>query len=245
MIRHFGISATGLKLIAIIAMVIDHVAWQVSLSSTLFLLLHGIGRLTMPIMCFFIAEGFYHTQNRKNYALRLMLFAVISQMPFNYFMTGNPFSMGIGIGSLNVLFCLLLGLCALWVIKSKCKTVIKIALVALCLLGAVFCDWMIFGVLWILVFGLNRGLFKRQVLCFCAVATGVFAYFAANALMGNPWIYAFIQIGVFLALPFLSTYNGKKNSGPTSNWLSSKWAFYIFYPLHLLIIAFLFYGTTL
>jgi len=58
--------------------------------------------------------------------------------------------------SLNVLFCLLLGFCALWVIKKEFNIAAKIILVMLCILFSMICDWMIFGVLWILAFGLNN-----------------------------------------------------------------------------------------
>ena len=67
-----GLSAHTLKIIAIIAMTIDHIAWAfVDACSAAGILMHLVGRLTAPIMCFFIAEGYAHTRNANRYALRL------------------------------------------------------------------------------------------------------------------------------------------------------------------------------
>ena len=78
-----NISANKLKFIAIIAMLIDHIAVAfVSNQSILGQAMHMIGRVTMPIMCYFIAEGYYKTHNIKKYALRLLIFSIISYYPF-------------------------------------------------------------------------------------------------------------------------------------------------------------------
>ena len=70
--------ANQIKLLAILAMTIDHIAWLVFpgySKAPLALLMHLIGRMTCPIMCFFIAEGYYHTRNIHKYTFRLFLFA--------------------------------------------------------------------------------------------------------------------------------------------------------------------------
>ena len=70
---HLRFNANQLKLIAIIAMVVDHCAVVfVSDSSSVMWLLRMIGRMTAPIMCFFIAEGYFHTSNLKKYMGRLL-----------------------------------------------------------------------------------------------------------------------------------------------------------------------------
>lgn len=232
-------TANSLKWIAIFAMVIDHIAWKVTLPTPLFFLLHAIGRFTMPIMCFLLAEGFHHTSNRKRYALRLLIFAVISQIPFNYFATGNPFRLWIGPESLNVLFCLLFGFCALWSIKSELSKPAKVAIVSLCILLSVICDWMVFGVLWIIAFGLNRESFKRKVVWFSIVAVCALALLL---FLSNGSLEQLMQAGVFLPLPLLALYNGKKAGESTPAWLTNKWLFYIIYPAHLALLGFLCYG---
>ena len=68
-----GLCGNELKLLAILAMTVDHIAWSLFPGYSmhpLALLMHAIGRLTCPIMCYFIAEGYHYTRNFKKYALR-------------------------------------------------------------------------------------------------------------------------------------------------------------------------------
>jgi hypothetical protein len=232
------ITATGLKWIAIVAMVVDHVAWKITLPVPALFAMHVIGRMTMPIMCFLIAEGFWHTGNRKRYVLRLLVFGFIAQLPFNYYRSGNPFSMSLGMESVNVLFDLLFGLCVLWAIKSGLHTAAKIAIVALCLILSTLCDWFVFGVLWILIFGLNHNSYKRKAIWFSVIASTVILI--TVAFDGNAFM--LINTGTFLVLPILFLYNGERFSARTPAWLANKWLFYVFYPAHLLILGFLCYG---
>ena len=86
------LNSNALKFIAIFAMTLDHIAWAVFpgyLTEALPLILHIIGRITCPIMCFFIAEGFYYTKDIKKYTARLFVFAVISH--FAYVFASNSF----------------------------------------------------------------------------------------------------------------------------------------------------------
>lgn len=67
-----GLDRTQLKIIAIAAMVCDHIAWGfVEFMSPLGQFMHIIGRFTLPIMCFFIAEGFGHTSSKKGYIMSI------------------------------------------------------------------------------------------------------------------------------------------------------------------------------
>ena len=68
----FGLSGNALKLIAIIAMTVDHLAWMgietySQAETPLLIFLHVIGRLTAPIMLFFVADGYSHTRNFRKY----------------------------------------------------------------------------------------------------------------------------------------------------------------------------------
>lgn len=235
-----GISANGLKWIAILAMIIDHLAWKMpeTLPGWTAFAAHFVGRLTMATMGFFIAEGFRYTRDRKKYALRLLVSALIAQIPYNYFGTGNPFSLAVAPAYFNVLFTLLLGLCALWALKSEWKLWMKILLALLCVFASILCDWPLFGVLFILAFGLNTGSFKRQALWFSlAAAIQIVAYMAlADDL---PF---FSTLGIFLVLLPLAFYNGKKSGPRAPAWATSKWTFYIIFPLQYLVLAFLHYG---
>lgn len=89
-----GFTAFQLKMTAIAAMTFDHLLWVLFPgydNGNVILLLHSIGRLTAPIMCFFIAEGYYRTSNLKKYILRLLILAVISHFAY-CFAFGIPFS---------------------------------------------------------------------------------------------------------------------------------------------------------
>lgn len=81
------LDANQLKLIAIFAMTVDHIAWLLFpgyAKGALPVVMHIIGRLTCPIMCYFIAEGYYHTRNINKYTFRLFLFAVISHFAYSF-----------------------------------------------------------------------------------------------------------------------------------------------------------------
>lgn len=227
-----GVSADILKLIAIVAMLIDHIAWAfVPLDTFLGFTMHVIGRLTAPIMCFFIAEGFHHTRNVKKYALRLLIFAIISQIPFFYFETGRfipEFNSFFDIlGKFNVIFTLLFGLLSLWILKSSMKSAVKYLLILILMIVSLASDWLFFGILFILVFGLNSGNFKKQATGFSLISLVLLI----NFLFNMSYLMLF-QLGVLLALPLLYFYNGER-SGNRMN----KWVFYWFYPVHLLIIG--------
>jgi len=80
-----GLTSNAIKIIAIIAMTIDHIAWAFFPHYSLDLIILSmkiIGRLTAPIMMFFIAEGYYHTKNIKKYIFRLFIFAIISHFAY-------------------------------------------------------------------------------------------------------------------------------------------------------------------
>ena len=103
-----------LKLIAVISMIIDHIG---KLFFPNFLFLQIIGRLAMPIFAFFIAEGFYYTKNKAKYLLTIFIFAILSQIPYNYMWHG-----------LNILFTFTLSLALLfmWEFIKKCSIFPKI-----------------------------------------------------------------------------------------------------------------------
>jgi len=240
-----GLSANGLKWIAIFAMITDHVAYSFTdrLPGPLYFAMRFAGRCTMPIMCFLLAQGFHHTRSRRKYALRLLVFALLAQLPFNYFDAGHPLRMELGPGSFNVLFTLLLGLCALWAAKSELKPPVKIALAALCVFASILCDWPMFGVLFVLAFGLNYSSFKRQALWYALAAAAFILFDIAYTLFnGDPIYIALYELGTFLPLPLLALYNGKKSGKSAPKWTANKWIFYVIYPLHLLLLGFLHYG---
>lgn len=240
-------SAFTLKMIAISAMLIDHIAWAFVPTGTLLgQIMHVIGRLTAPIMCYFIAEGYYHTSNVKKYALRLGIFALISHIPFNLFEFGYlPLSFTKGNYLLlrtGVIYTLFLGLISLIVWNSKkLNKIIKVILIVLICIIAIPGDWAFISVLWILFFGINHNNFKKQVLSFCIISIPISLSSLIMLIRNNSnWYFQICQLGVFLAIPLFAQYNGEHGG-----FKNSKWIFYIFYPLHLLIIALIKYGIKL
>lgn len=231
-----GLNAYQLQLIAIFAMLIDHLAHIVinlnfAQSAAVATVMNCIGRLTMPIMCYFVAEGYHKTSNLKNYFIRLFAFAIIAQLPFYIFeLSAVPSSLWdlikANLRHVNVIFTLLMGLGALTAIKSeKFNPVVRIAAAAAALYLTRFSDWRYYGVLWVVIFGLFRGDFKKQAI-----------FFALSALLrcamnftSSPLNFG-LQMCVIFALPLLYLYNGEKGNKP-------KYGFYVFYPLHLLILG--------
>ena len=79
------LSGYHLKFIAVISMLIDHIAviFQASLSESIYFILRAAGRLSFPLFCFLLVEGFFHTRNKKRYQQRLFIFAVLSELPYD------------------------------------------------------------------------------------------------------------------------------------------------------------------
>lgn len=230
-----GLNSNQLKVIAIAAMTIDHVisvAFPNYPTDWWILLCHIIGRLTAPIMWFFIAEGYHYTHDRIKYASRLFLFAVISHFAYN-FAFGIPFIpfQTTAFNQTSVIWSLAWGLVALMIMDSpKLTSYIKtMLLIVICLIT--FCsDWSCIAVMAIVSIGLNRGNFKKQM-------TGMVIWSAFYALIYFLFInkvYGIIQLFVVLTIPLLKNYNGERG-----NWKGMKWFFYIYYPLHLAVCGIL------
>lgn len=237
------LSSNAIKLIAIIAMTIDHVAGVIFggfSTSPLAIVMHVIGRITCPIMCYCIAEGFHYTRNKNKYTLRLFIFALISHFPYvlasrSYVDLHSfiPFYYGSIFNQTSVIWSLAWGLVMLRIANSeKIKQWLKCVLFLLICVVVFPADWSCIAVLYILFIGTNRGNFKAQMLWMVIFVT---IYAVVYVFLINT-VYGFIQLGVVLSVPILLLYNGKRGKNATVNKVM-KWLFYIYYPLHLLIIG--------
>ena len=210
-----------LKIIAVISMLIDHIGAYIFPDAYW---LRCIGRLAFPIFAFFIAEGMRYTRSRKRYVLTLLAFAIISQIPYGFL---REFYY------LNILFTFLIAIFAIFLIENYKKNE-TLYMIYLLLLGSVLLfveflniiDYGIFGVLLILVFYFVKD--KKLSLCLGAVClvllTLKMMLFAGFTLRST------VQFLSILSLLLLYFYNGNKGK------VNLKWLFYIFYPLHLLVI---------
>lgn len=241
------LSADSLKLIAIAAMLTDHIAWLfVPTQTAAGQLLHMVGRITVVVMSFSIAEGYIHTKNLGRYAARLFVFAVLSEIPYNFYKTGT-----LMYGGYNVIFTLFLALAAVWVydtpvIKSK---LLKLLAIALLLFLSDKCDWSFVPIALATGFFAIRKHGKRAgaslamvalVTCVYLVYKFVDGRYAESILRGIDalkTLKAFIKprimtTGLLLGGGLTLLYNGK----PGKYRKQLKWLFYIFYPLHLVAV---------
>lgn len=143
----------ALKLIAVVCMLIDHVAWTwVPVDSLAGIVMHLIGRVTMPVMAFMIAEGYIHTHDFKRYAGRILIFAFVSDVPFMAFERSTACH--------NVMFTLFIGLMVIRAMDSKMKEWQKYVIVGLIGGFASYFDWSFIGVLLCYMFWQFRGCFS-------------------------------------------------------------------------------------
>lgn len=218
--RKPGLSAAALKWIAVVTMVIDHFGLAVyshlpRYDYQIYFIMRKIGRIAFPIYCFLLVEGFFHTKDARRYLGNCLLFAALSELPFNMAVFGRVFYLQ----GQNVYFTLCIGLCALIVLdrfKYRYETryiLLKAAVIALAAYAGELLDvdyhWR--GVMFIVMFYLVRDMQEwiRSLVGICA-----FAYELTAPL-------AFIPIHF---------YNGERGR-------QAKYLFYAIYPAHLLVFG--------
>lgn len=240
-----GLDSNAIKLIAILAMTVDHIAWAVFPGyprDWLPLAMHLVGRLTCPIMCYFIAEGFHHTRDIRKYTARLFVFAVISHFCYIYasadfvdWRSFIPFYYGAVLNQTSVMWSLAWGLVMLRVVNSKKLPHGTQVLLILLICAVSFpSDWSCIAALCILAFGTNRGDFRAQMTWMLAYV----AMYAAVYVLALDAVYGVLQMAVALSIPILLQYNGQRGASPRWN-TAMKWLFYLYYPAHLFLIGWL------
>lgn len=225
-----------LRVVAIVLMVSDHV-WATFMSFGDWMTY--IGRMAFPIFAFQIAEGFVHTLNLKKYTIRLLVFALVSEIPFNYFYSSralNPYHQ-------NVMFTLLLGLLAITVIdksrgcKEKRDRLKYIIALTFILLASVigFADYGFWGVFMVVMFYIFRG-FRLAWLCQLVgmIMINVVLFEGQMLLLDVPGRAIEIPVQSFAVLSLIPIwlYNGKKGKSGKA----VQYGFYAFYPAHMLIL---------
>lgn len=215
-----------LKLIAIITMLIDHLALILlsnesfateailtigSKQISIYFILRKVGRLAFPIFCFLITQGFLHTKNLKKYLLNLLVFAFVSEIPFNLMISGKLFYLG----KQNIYFTLLLGVIALWTIDNISNSFKKFLILALIIAAAIILkvDYGQTGVMLIILIYILRDMPAVQAILALPFLSGGYAALCS-----------FVPINM---------YNGKRGFIKGK---ALKYLFYAFYPLHIIIL---------
>ncbi len=222
------LTSNQLKVIAILAMVFDHcMVVFVPHDLAVYEFLRLPGKLTAPIMCFLIAEGYYHTSNLPKYMGRLFWMAIISHIPFTLCFGYDVWAFW---RATDVMWSLLFGLIALTAYHQKSWSGgRKLIVILLCCLLSYSADWNYIAVLMILSYGVFRGYKNKKT----AAHIGVGGLYLLQGALEGASVTA--RLGVFFSIPLLRRYNGKR--GRKSKAL--QWAFYWFYPVHLLLLYFL------
>ena len=231
-----GLTSNMLRTIAVLLMLSDHI-WATAMSFGDWMTY--IGRMAFPIFAFQIAEGFVHTKNFKKYALRLLGFAIVTEIPFNFFYSSrffNPYHQ-------NVLFTLLLGLLAIKVIdgikkdRSGKNIALSVLYLLLILLASVigFVDYGYLGMLTVVMFYLMRdfpfawlGQLVGMILLNITFFEGL--VFPVEFL-GKTFEIPSQGFAVFALIP-IWLYGGRK--GKSSKAL--QYGFYAFYPVHMIVL---------
>ena len=186
------------------------------------------GRITAPVMCWFLVQGFVHTSSRKNYAIRLLIFTLVAQIPYSLVRTDASL-----MASLSVIYTLLVSFLMLCVLDSKLEALPKWIMVIVLMVLSIFGDWAIFAPLMVLFFYFFRDNRKRLILFYSlAAAMVVLTDITILLLKHYYWYNELWQLGMFLFIPLLLLYNGE----PGSRHPFHKWFFYVFYPAHLLVL---------
>lgn len=194
-----------LKVIALICMLIDHIGIVVNSP-----VCRIIGRLSFPIYAFLLVNGFFYTRNIRKYATKLLLFAILSEIPFDLFLSGSP-----DFARQNIFFTLFLGLMAIQLLNKSRKT-IPIVIFLILIAEVLNVDYGVKGILVILAFYFFRNKMAKMTL-----ALILLLFFSMNGLG---------SIGA-LSMIFICLYDPFKKIKR-----KCKDFFYIFYPLHLFIL---------
>ena len=215
-----------LKIIGVITMLFDHVGDAIIGK---FSFCNLIGRIAFPIFAFQAVQGYIYTKDFKKHMLKLFIFACISQIPFMLFLSTFTEE----ILTLNIFFTLFLGLLALFV-YDRCKNkVLGFLFVILTSIIAYFIhvDYGTFGILLMFCFYFfkdKKGSMAITTIVLC------FLRFVPDIIATPVLWFIYIQCAIFTALSLIFILFYNKNEGP-----KAKYFFYIFYPLHLLILYFL------
>lgn len=227
------INTFSVKLIAIICMTIDHIAALFLKNTHLYLICRTIGAVTFPIMAYMICEGYNNTKDLLKYKKRLLMFSLVSILPY-------ALAFGYETLGLNVGFTLLFGLFALEILNKTKNSFVKWLTVFFISVISFNFDWGFVGVWMIVAFHYAK---KNGAKIFLSLLLGVLLFVVKNQalyflLRGEFLSIAYIlksnafirHLGFLLAGVLILFYTGQHKGG-------GKWLFYVYYPAHLLVFG--------
>jgi hypothetical protein len=219
-------NSAQLKVLACLIMLIDHVGY-VFFPNVLWL--RVIGRLAFPLFAYFISEGYRRTRDITDYLGRLILFALIAQLPFMYaFNTKSLY--------LNVFFTLSMGLYAIYNYDKNKRLYMVIIIAAACQM--LNTDYGAYGVLLVFVFNKYHDDFKAMIKYVILLTIIAQLAQAGIAYINTPVAYLsrslLFTLGIqplcLFSLIFIKLYNGERGA-------KLKYLFYAFYPVHLIVLG--------
>lgn len=222
-----------IKYIAMLTMLLNHISHMFLEQGTMLAyVFESVGYFTAPVMCYFLVEGYAHTRSKKNYGIRLAVFALVSQVPFALALDPARLSM---ISTLFICFMIL-------VVKEKVQEpVLQKALYVFLVAITYFMDWQIFAPMMVLMIAYDmdepRQLVKDYLIIYLVMALMLFPdndFTTGKEFLIN-YGYGLLR-GIMVpaaCLVLLVFYNGKRAKHGQK---LSKWFFYLFYPGHLLVL---------
>lgn len=229
-----------LKIIAITSMIIDHIG---AIFFPQIYIFRFLGRIAFPIFAFLLAEGFYHTYKTEkfaSYVKRMIIFSIISEVCFDIAFSNKI----IDLKSQNVFITFTISLFLLYSyeeFKKKNKDVFIPILFFSVLSVILMTDYNFIGPLIIFMFYKSIKSQNKIITVFAIISMIIYEYIivlieVSPALFINAFYsYAYVFMGILLALPIILLYNGKL--GKRNKFI--KYFFYFFYPVHLLILSFI------
>ncbi len=233
-----GLNRDVIKYIAMITMLLNHIAHVFLTQGTvLHEVFEDVGYFTAPVMCYFLVEGYAYTRSKCRYGMRLLIFTVISQLPFYLALrlgtVGLPFTMNM----FYTLFCSFLILVAREKIANPRW---RGAVCGMLILVTIIGDWQIFAAFLVYLLAEDWGDKKKMMQHYCVIALVYCLFITRNYMWENYGLPASIFHGILgcmgivaAGVTVLFLYNGKRAEHGRN---FSKWFFYIFYPAHLLIL---------
>ena len=218
-----------LKLLACALMLIDHIGF-INLIPAYYTELRTIGRLAFPIFCFLLCQGFIHTRNRKKYLLRLGIGAILAEIPYDLMVFGSAFDLTRQ--SVMLTLFLAFGMAVLMEKTERIPLKLLILVPFYLLADLLRTDYGGAGILMVAIFLLTERLPYKLLW-----QTGLLliAQFFVESWKLTFFGIAFpIQIFAVFAMVPIALYSGRK----TTHAKALQWGFYLFYPVHMLILSF-------